>query len=83
MNIEEVQSQIKNFGRVARPGGLGRGQRKRIYNKSIGRVAEWLGRGLQNLVQQFKSARDLERVGNIQLFFYVFDFDAITDIFLL
>lgn len=24
-----------------------------------GRVAEWLGRGLQNLVQQFKSARDL------------------------
>ncbi len=25
-----------------------------------GRVAEWLGRGLQNLVQRFKSARDLE-----------------------
>ena len=24
-----------------------------------GRVAEWLGRGLQNLVQRFKSARDL------------------------
>jgi hypothetical protein len=24
-------------------------------------VAEWLGRGLQNLVQQFKSARDLKR----------------------
>ena len=26
-----------------------------------GRVAEWLGRGLQNLVQQFKSARDLTK----------------------
>lgn len=25
-----------------------------------GRVAEWLGRGLQNLVQRFKSARDLK-----------------------
>ncbi|MEY3565074.1 MAG: hypothetical protein RJA23_1244, partial [Bacteroidota bacterium] len=25
----------------------------------IGRVAEWLGRGLQNLVQRFESARDL------------------------
>lgn len=25
-----------------------------------GRVAEWLGRGLQNLVQQFESARDLK-----------------------
>ncbi len=26
----------------------------------IGRVAEWLGRGLQNLVQRFESARDLQ-----------------------
>lgn len=25
-----------------------------------GRVAEWLGRGLQNLVQRFESARDLQ-----------------------
>ena len=25
-----------------------------------GRVAEWLGRGLQNLVQRFESARDLK-----------------------
>lgn len=24
-----------------------------------GRVAEWLGKGLQNLVQRFESARDL------------------------
>ena len=29
--------------------------------KSKGPVAEWLGRGLQNLVQRFKSARDLNR----------------------
>ena len=27
----------------------------------IGRVAEWLGRGLQNLSQRFESARDLEK----------------------
>ncbi len=26
-----------------------------------GLVAEWLGRGLQNLVQRFDSARDLEK----------------------
>ncbi len=25
----------------------------------LGRVAEWLGRGLQNLVQRFESALDL------------------------
>src|SRR5204863_7407140 len=30
---------------------------KYLFQK--GRVAEWLGRGLQNLVQRFKSARDL------------------------
>src|ERR1041385_5392871 len=29
------------------------------YLLKKGRVAEWLGRGLQNLVQRFKSARDL------------------------
>lgn len=27
-----------------------------------GSVAEWLGRGLQNLVQRFKSARNLQLV---------------------
>ena len=27
--------------------------------KNYGLVAEWLGRGLQNLVQRFESARDL------------------------
>jgi hypothetical protein len=26
----------------------------------IGRVAEWLGRGLQNLLQRFESAPDLK-----------------------
>lgn len=31
---------------------------KYLFQK--GRVAEWLGRGLQNLVQRFKSARDLK-----------------------
>ena len=29
-----------------------------------GRVAEWLGRGLQNLVQRFESARDLQYLIN-------------------
>ncbi len=34
-------------------------------NLQPGRLAEWLGRGLQNLVQQFESATDLtERVFN-------------------
>lgn len=28
-------------------------------NLQPGRLAEWLGRGLQNLVQQFESATDL------------------------
>ena len=32
-------------------------KRGRIFQK--GRVAEWLGRGLQNLVQRFESALDL------------------------
>lgn len=31
--------------------------------KIKGRVAEWLGRGLQNLVQRFESARDLQICG--------------------
>lgn len=30
-----------------------------MFVPAIGRVAERLGRGLQNLVQQFESARDL------------------------
>ncbi len=29
----------------------------------IGRVAEWLGRGLQNLVRRFESAPDLRKAG--------------------
>ena len=29
------------------------------FRKANGRVAEWLGRGLQNLVQRFESARNL------------------------
>ena len=32
-----------------------------MFAPAIGRVAERLGRGLQNLVQQFESARDLGR----------------------
>ena len=31
-----------------------------MFAPAIGRVAERLGRGLQNLVQQFESARDLQ-----------------------
>jgi len=30
-----------------------------LHSENNGRVAEWLGRGLQNLVQRFESARDL------------------------
>jgi hypothetical protein len=29
--------------------------------KQKGSVAEWLGRGLQNLVQRFESARNLQK----------------------
>ena len=36
-----------------------------------GRVAEWLGRGLQNLVQQFESARDLEGAGKFSSSFFM------------
>ncbi len=33
-----------------------------------GRVAEWLGRGLQNLVQRFESARDLNYFEDMTVF---------------
>ncbi len=38
-------------------------QRKSPYlcSPKNGRVAEWLGKGLQNLVQRFESARDLDK----------------------
>ncbi|MFM2251304.1 MAG: hypothetical protein RLZZ358_2234, partial [Bacteroidota bacterium] len=36
----------------------------------IGRVAEWLGRGLQNLVQRFESARDLFKKHPYRVFFF-------------
>ncbi len=39
--------------------------------QNIGRVAEWLGRGLQNLVQRFESARDLKK-HPVGCFFFVF-----------
>ena len=35
-----------------------------------GPVAEWLGRGLQNLVQRFKSARDLNKIDYLVLMIY-------------
>jgi hypothetical protein len=37
------------------------GEDRRREKKKKGPVAEWLGRGLQNLVQRFKSARDLNK----------------------
>ncbi len=33
-----------------------------LQSNQDGLVAEWLGRGLQNLVQRFESARDLQKV---------------------
>jgi hypothetical protein len=35
---------------------------QRFRSLNYGRVAEWLGRGLQNLVQRFESARDLNQL---------------------
>ena len=35
----------------------------------IGFVAEWLGRGLQNLLQRFESARNLQKPSNLEGFF--------------
>lgn len=35
-------------------------------------MAEWLGRGLQNLVQQFESARYLKKAAEEQLSFLVY-----------
>ncbi len=32
-----------------------------IFGHRFGRVAEWLGRGLQNLVRRFESAPDLSK----------------------
>ncbi len=33
-----------------------------LQTRKLGRVAEWLGRGLQNLVQRFESALDLKKI---------------------
>ena len=35
--------------------------RKRAYAGNNGLMAEWLGKGLQNLVQRFESASDLTK----------------------
>ena len=58
---------LRAFGRleeVCEPGGrqeevLVVFLRQSIGQKKYGSVAEWLGRGLQNLLQQFESARNL------------------------
>ena len=57
-----LQSENKRSrGRAVSPEGSGKTfYSTRIIEKKIkGRVAERLGRGLQNLVQRFESARDL------------------------
>jgi hypothetical protein len=43
------------------------------YLLKKGRVAEWLGRGLQNLVQRFKSARDLRFTFYFSSAFLIFE----------
>ena len=47
----------------------------KVYSFAIhqGRVAEWLGRGLQNLLQRFKSARDLKKsLAKVRLFSFTY-----------
>jgi hypothetical protein len=47
-----VQYTLKLFGQI--------GLKMLLLLASTGTVAEWLGRGLQNLLQQFESARYLK-----------------------
>ena len=37
-----------------------------LHSFTIGRVAEWLGRGLQNLLQRFESAPDLKKKNKLK-----------------
>ncbi len=44
-----------------------------IHNSEgrFGRLAEWSGRGLQNLVRRFDSATDLPQKGNVFIAFFI------------
>ena len=45
----------------------------RFFDRKNGLMAEWLGRGLQNLVQRFESASDLTKTAleiSLTLFFF-------------
>ena len=47
----------------------------RFFDRKNGLMAEWLGRGLQNLVQRFESASDLTKTAleiTLTLFFFCF-----------
>jgi hypothetical protein len=60
-----VQYTLKLFGQI--------GLKMLLLLPSTGTVAEWLGRGLQNLLQQFESARYL-RSSQMGAFFVCRDF---------
>ena len=47
--------------RVTDCGSEGRGFESHLPPQKNGLMAEWLGRGLQNLVQRFESASDLQK----------------------
>ena len=55
------QKCLKSFSRKNRKNRARKNRIHYVCTRSIGRVAERLGRGLQNLVQQFESARDLNK----------------------
>ena len=44
-------------------------KKAKFASQLIGFVAEWLGRGLQNLLQRFESARNLQKPSNMEGFF--------------
>ncbi len=61
-------------------------QKSNIFALRInGLVAEWLGRGLQNLVQRFESARDLQKeersLPGVFFFFLVLSENLVTQLY--
>ena len=44
-----------------------------LISSTYGRVAEWLGTGLQNPLLRFKSGRDLYRIGSVVELVYTAD----------
>ena len=60
---------VAQLVRVADCGSEGRGFESHLPPQNFGLMAEWLGRGLQNLVQRFESASDLSATRNGSIFF--------------